>query len=178
MSYNGYEVKRVHAGDFLQGIEVGGFTDASTGIHIPGPRVILNDDRQVVRIASMPDPVQLPAFKMVDRIDRDGKLYREKVAFDYNDPTGRNPSLIDALSLALSVGLIRVVPESEMRERYPHVLANADSESLFERGESKPVDMSVLIGQYHARKDAEKDAEAEALGKLHGADKTHERAAK
>lgn len=110
------------AGAFYQGIHPGGFTDALTGIHVPGPRAEVNEGkkREVIRFIDIPEPIQLPHFKIVVETSDGGKTRKEvEVDFNAND----EQPVHESFQLALSTNVIRLVTDEIMEEKYPETWA-------------------------------------------------------
>lgn len=119
----GLEHHQLVAGSFYQCIQVGGFTDRATGIHIPGPKAILDDStkREVIELTEIPEPVQIPHFKIVVEISDSGKTKKE-VERDFTAID--DMPVCEAFHLALSTGIIRRVPDHVMEEKYPETWAS------------------------------------------------------
>lgn len=143
------EVGAIVPGGFYQGVFPGGFTDAVTGIHVPGPVVNLDKEtkRQVVSISSMPDPVQVPHFKrIIDFKDKDRKVREEvEVTFDRQD----EQPLHEGLVLALNTGNIRYVSEEEMADRYPQAWEEREERKVFDKAGKPARPMLELIEEFH-----------------------------
>lgn len=109
-------------GAFYRGTTPGGFTDVTTGLIIPGPRVILSEDgtRVIDRIGDapgdLPDPIQMPHFRTVNDPD-DKKVALKTVAFDFY--TDKIPKIHDGIEMALGTNLIEMVSDEDMEEFYP-----------------------------------------------------------
>lgn len=156
---SGIVIEQVVPGAFYQGIFPGGFRDALTGIHIPGPIVNLDREtkRQVVSVHSMPDPVQLPHSKEVyDYKDKDRKVRELTVVpFDRQDESPMH----DAFNLALATGIIRRVEDADVQALYPAAWEQRKEKFVFTR-EVAAVPMVDLIAEYNNEK-------------AHGAKKAH-----
>ena len=121
----------LEGGKFYQGVMPGGFTDAQTGIHVPGPKANLDGStkRVVVSLTELPDPIQLPHFKIVNELSEGGKTRKEvEVDFTADD----EQPVHEAFQLALATGIIRMVPDETVEEKYPAAWA-ARSEHLVYR---------------------------------------------
>jgi|GEM_PF-4878758 len=163
-----YHIDRVQPGKFYQAVFAGGWTDAQTGIHVPGPIVETDPcTRKPVRIAYMPPPVQIPHRRTIQRIDDRGKLITEEVAMDYS--TGEHPSVLDGLHLALQCGQIREVAEDELRRRYPDAFAQKRDDSLHDPT-PKAVSMAELLDQFYAAAERLNERAADADAARHEAD--------
>lgn len=142
-------IERIEPGGFYQGVYAGGFTDATTSLHVPGPIVNIDAtrNRQVVSISSLPDPIQIPHKKIVfESKDKDGKVRTEiEVDFDRLD----EQPLHDGLFQALQTGIIRQVPDEDVEELYPNAWAARKSHLVFSR-ESSVQPMSELIEAHEA----------------------------
>lgn len=131
-------------GAFYQGVTPGGFTDASTGMHIPGPKVNLDavNKRQVVSVSDLPDPVQLPHKKEVLEFkDKDRKV-RDKaiVPFDRRDEYPFH----EGFQMALSTGVIAKIEDEDVEKYYPEAWKNRQSEIVY-TNEISVVPMGDLI---------------------------------
>lgn len=145
---SGYSIDRVAPGRWYQGVFAGGFSDAQTGIHVPGPIVELDKDtRKPVRIVHLPDPVQIPHKRVIQRIDERGHVTTEEVAMDYS--TDEHPSALDGLHLALQCGQIREVPAEEMQRRYPDAFADKREDRVYDPT-PKAVSMTELLDQFYS----------------------------
>jgi hypothetical protein len=118
-SRGGIVFDNIEPGAFYQCSQPGGFTDTTTGIHVPGPKVKLDEvnKRQVVGISDLPDPIQMPHKKEVyDYKDKDRKV-REKavVPFDRKDEYPFH----EAFQMALSTGILRKVEDEDVEKFYP-----------------------------------------------------------
>lgn len=105
-------------GKFYQGVTPGGFGDSLTGIHIDGPRAIIDTStkRHIIGLTDLPEPIQLPHFKLVIELSESGKEQKEiEKAFNAAD---ENP-IHEAFALALATGIIRLVTDEEMEAHYP-----------------------------------------------------------
>ena len=118
----GMEISVFIPGAFYQGVTVGGFTDALTGIHIPGPKAVVEGSRRtVVSLTEIPDPIQLPHTKIVIEVIDAGKTRREvEVAFNQSD----TQPMHEGFQNALSTGIIRIIADEDVEERYPNAWAN------------------------------------------------------
>lgn len=155
----GYSVARVHPGGWYAGVFPGGFTDAVTGIHIPGPIVEVDELRRPTKIVSMPAPVQIAHRRTIQRIDDHGKLITEEVAMDYS--TDEHPSVLDGLHLALGCGVIREVSEDELKRRYPDAFADKREDRVYDPT-PKAVSMTELLDQFYAAAERSNDRAADA----------------
>lgn len=123
----------------------GGFTDSRTGIYIPGPVVHVDAarNRQVVRIESLRDPVQLPHKKMVLEYKTEG--VPTEVEVDVN-AHGFTP-MCAGLDLALQTGIIRQVSDEDVEERHPEAWAKRSTHYVFMR-DSSVIPMADLMDAY------------------------------
>ena len=125
------------AGAFYQGLHPGGFTDALTGIHVPGPRAEVDDSnkREIIRFIDIPEPVQLPHYKIILEISEGGKTRKEvEVDFNAND----EQPVHEAFQLALSTEVIRLVSDEEMEEKYPETWAARKDKYVWRDFNTKP----------------------------------------
>ena len=141
-------------GDFYLSNDPGGWTDRITGIKIPGPIVNIDQDtRMIENIESMPDPVQLPHFKMiVNTKDKDRKIQeRSEVPFDRAD---ENP-MHDGLNQALATGIIEHVEDEKVRELYPNAWAKRKAHYVYDDEKKTPRPMGDLISEFHTKRKLE-----------------------
>lgn len=104
----------VDGGDFVTSRQPGHFTDSLTGISIAGPKAILDEvTREVVAFRDIPDPVQLPTFKM----SPDAKDRSEWNAIGFFDADDLN--VHDAIWLAVQTGILVVVPDEVVKASFP-----------------------------------------------------------
>jgi hypothetical protein len=132
-------------GAFYQGVYPGGFSDSLTGIHIPGPKAILDGStkRSVVRLTDLPEPVQLPHYKIVVEVSDSGKT-RKEVESDFN--ANDEQPVHDAFQLGLATGVIRMVPDDEMEEKYPETWAERQERYVWRQHDvTKVVDMAAML---------------------------------
>jgi hypothetical protein len=125
------------AGAFYQGLYPGGFSDSLTGIHIPGPRANVDDSnkREIINFIDIPEPVQLPHFKIVLEVSDGGKTRKEvEVDFNAND----EQPVHEAFQLALSTGVIRLVADEIMEEKYPETWAMRKEKYVWRDFNTKP----------------------------------------
>lgn len=125
------------AGAFYQGLHVGGFTDSLTGIHIPGPKAEIDEGkkREIIRFIDIPEPIQLPHFKVIVEISEGGKSRKEvEVDFNAND----EQPVHEAFQLALSTNVIRLVPDDIMEEKYPETWAMRKEKYVWRDFSTKP----------------------------------------
>ncbi|GAC1334242.1 MAG: hypothetical protein NVSMB14_01280 [Isosphaeraceae bacterium] len=125
----GMEVSVFIPGAYYQGVTVGGFSDALTGYHVPGPKAnVEGSKRQVVSLTDVPDPIQLPHVKIVIEITDAGKTRKEvEVPFNAND----SQPMHEAFQNALSTGLIRIIPDEDVMERYPNAWAKYEEKIVW-----------------------------------------------
>lgn len=158
----GLVFENIEPGSWYQGVFPGGFTDATTSIHVPGPKVHLDtvNKRQVTSVAELPDPIQLPHLKEVYEFkDKDRKV-REKVLapFDRKDDYPYH----EAFQMALSTGIIRKVEDHDVEKYYPKAWANR-REKIVYTSEIASTPMADLIEEREQamlkeRAEAEKEA--------------------
>ena len=144
-------------GDFYISNDPGGWTDRTTGIHVPGPIVDVDKDTRMIEgVHTMPNPVQIPHYKMVvDFKDKDRKIQeRKEVPFDRPDEI----PLHDALNMALSTGIIVRVSDEEMETTYPEAWAERKAHYLYDEEKKTQRPMADMIADYHKAR-AVKDAE-------------------
>lgn len=112
-------------GAFYQCVQPGGFSDSLTGIHVPGAKAILDGStkRTVVGLTEVPDPVQLPHSKIIVEVSEGGKV-RSEVEVDFN--ANDEQPVHEAFQLALATGIMRMVPDEEVEEKYPRAWASRD----------------------------------------------------
>lgn len=127
----GLVFETIQPGAFYQGVLPGGFTDATTSIHIPGPKVALDEvnKRTVTKVTDLPDPVQIPHLKEVYEFkDKDRKI-REKslVPFDRDDEFQYH----QAFQMALSTGIIREVSDEDVQKFYPEAWAKKQDRIVY-----------------------------------------------
>lgn len=104
----------VDGGDFVTSRQPGHFTDPLTGIKIFGPKAIVDEiTREVVEFTDIPDPVQLPTFKM----SPDAKDRSEWNAIGFFDADDLN--VHDAIWLAVQTGILEVVPDEVVKASFP-----------------------------------------------------------
>lgn len=117
-------------GAFYQGVMPGGFTDALTSIHIPGPKAVLGGPtkREVISLTELPEPVQIPHVKLVSEKTEGGKVIKE-VERDFTAPDEQ--PVHEGFMLALASEVIRLVPEEEMQERFPETWANRQEHYVY-----------------------------------------------
>lgn len=170
MPHSDFHIQRIHAGAWLVGQCVGGFTDGLTGFHVPGVKVHTDPTtRQPIAVTDVPSPVQLPTHRLVSVYnERERKYVQIEERYDYADD--RNGDLLDGLNQALAVGLIRIVSDEEMRSKYSALL-DKSREHVVYKNEAPAVDMQALIAQHNALQDAERqvqESERKAQDKLAG----------
>ena len=121
----------VKPGEFYIGVFPGHFTCPITGIIIRGPIVNVGGitGMEILSIASLPDPVQIPHKKHVVIVDKNNKQTESDVDFD---ASGDSP-LHAALNLAVSTGQIRHVPEAEMEKYFPEAYAAREENLVFSK---------------------------------------------
>lgn len=127
---SGMEFEVFENGAFYQGVTPGGFTDAKTGIIIPGPRAVVDDsaNRNIISLTDIPDPIQLPHKKLIMEVTESGKE-RKEVEKDFNS-VDETP-LHDAFQHALATGIIQIVSPETMQERYPEAWAKRQAKIVF-----------------------------------------------
>ncbi|MHB8590787.1 MAG: hypothetical protein ACYDBO_02230 [Vulcanimicrobiaceae bacterium] len=167
-NHGGLIAETLQPGGYYQSTDPGGFTDSTTGLHIPGPKVKVDDERrQVIEVTSLPDPLQVPTHKIsYDMKDR--KLQIE-CAFNRVDET----PIHDGLQMALNTGIIRLIPDEVVKERYPKAWAKRQEKIVFSRDHEKTVPMLDLIEDAEKKLDAarkgNKRAQTEATSAATGA---------
>lgn len=128
---HGLVIEVFQPGAFYQCVEVGGWSDASTGIHIPGAKAIVdpkNKHNEIINFIDVPDPIQLPTHKRVLVTNANGKGQKEMdVDFDAND---ENP-MHQGFLMALQTGIIRIVPQETMEAKYPEAWAKRQEKYLW-----------------------------------------------
>lgn len=147
----GVVFEEIEPGAFYQCIQPGGFTDAVTGIHVPGPKVTLDDTtkRTVVEVSELPNPIQLPHLKEVYEFkDKDRKV-REKVMAPFNRKD--DYPFHEAFQMALSTGIIRKVDDEDVEDYYPEAWANRRERIVYTQ-EVSVTPMADLISQAEKRK--------------------------
>lgn len=118
-------------GAFYWSRQPGGWADASTGIHFPGPIVKIDKvTRQITGVDSMPAPVQLPTHK--ESFSLTNPKEREVCAFDRTD----SEALCEGLNLAMQTCNIEVCPNEIVQELYPKAWAKRQDRIVFKRGTS------------------------------------------
>lgn len=124
-------------GAFYQCNLPGHFTDSLTGIVIPGPKAVVDDSqrRNVLSLTELPEPVQLPHFKLTVEVSDSGKT-RKEIESDFN-ATDEQP-VHEAFQYALATGIIRLVPDEEVEEKYPETWANRDPRIVWQSENTKP----------------------------------------
>src|SRR5579872_7466800 len=136
-------IERIIPGAFYQSVQPGGFTDASTGIHIPGPKVHIDPvTRGVAAVAEMPDPVQIPHLKRTFDL-KDNKLQVD-APFDRVDAEATT----EGLNMALQTGIIRRVSDEEVKELYPAAYAKRNKEIVFNPNGQNVVPMATLVDRF------------------------------
>lgn len=123
-------------GAFYQGIMPGGFSDSLTGLHIPGPKAIIDGPlrRETIALTDLPDPIQIPHTKIVIDLNESGKSRKEiEVPFNEHDET----PLHDAFQLALGTGIIRMVPDDVVEEKYPGAWAKRIEHYVWQTDKAK-----------------------------------------
>lgn len=142
---SGISMQMLVPGAFYQCVQPGGFGCSLTGIHIPGPRAILDGTtkRVITALTDVPEPVQIPHKKLVIEISESGKI-RKEVEKDFNEADEQ--PVHEALQLALATEIIRMVSQEEMQEIYPETWEARD-EHLVWRHEntSKKVPLLELL---------------------------------
>lgn len=148
-NHGGIISETLQPGAFYQSTDPGGFTDSTTGLHIPGPKVKVDDERrQIIEITSLPDPIQLPTHK----ISYDMKDRKLEVECEFNRVD--EAPIHDGLQMALNTGIIRAIPDEVVKERYPKAWAKRQEKIVFSRDHEKVVPMLDLIEAAEAKLDA------------------------
>ncbi len=138
-------------GDFYFSTHPGGWTDRTTGIHVPGPVVNVDKDtRMYESVEAMPNPVQLPHYKIVvDMKDKDRKIQeRKEVPFDRADEV----PLHDGLNMALSTGIISHISDEEMQETYPEAWAARKTHYIYDDETKIQRPMGDMIAEFHKKR--------------------------
>lgn len=137
----GLDFQNIINGGFYICVQPGGITDALTGIHIPGPKAVLDNNtysRQVVKLVEIPEPVQLPHKKVVIEVNETSKQPKE-VLRDFNN--NDEQCVCELFMASLMCGQIRYVTPEEMEEKFPETWANRE-ENLIWRDKSLDPDRS------------------------------------
>jgi hypothetical protein len=122
--------ERLHPGGFYRCVQPGGFTDAGTSIHVPGPKVRVDPDTRVtLEVIELPTPIQLPHFKIAKIFDREKReIIDREVPF-----TRRDEDFVQAgLQAALDAGVIERVAESHVEHVYPDAWAARKEHIVFD----------------------------------------------
>lgn len=152
-NHGGLISETLEPGGFYQSTDPGGWSDSVTGLHIPGPKVTVDQERRtIVAVSELPDPIQIPTHKLsYDLKDRNVEV---ECAFNRADES----PIHDGLQMALNTGIIRQVPDDVVKERYPQAWAKHQDKILFSRDREKVTPMLDLI------EDAEKKMDAARKG--------------
>jgi len=136
-------IERVIPGAFYQSVAPGGFTDAVTGIHIPGPTVHIDPvTRGVAAVAEMPAPVQIPHLKRT--FDLKDNLLQVEAPFNRVDAEATT----EGLNMALQTGIIRRVSDEEVKELYPAAFAARNEKIVYRHDGQTVVPMASLVDQF------------------------------
>ena len=150
------EQPRLNVGAFYRCTQPGNFTDATTGITIPGARVRVEGvDRRVVGIDHMPAPVQIPTHKMsFTYVDKDEKrmAWIEK-DFDAQDKL----PLHEGLYLAVACGVIEELSDEYVHDRFPEAYAARQEKIVFDprAGVRDERPLAELLEKFHVKVAAE-----------------------
>lgn len=143
------ELRRINAlagqelepGAFYTCAVVGGWADVKTGLVFKGPKAIVDPDtREITALADLPEPVQLPHFRMADydsltdagkrRVPAEGRTpipgHPDLVRVAFNEPT--LDEYCNGLNLALRTGTIVRVSDFDVETLHPETWANRATE--------------------------------------------------
>jgi len=126
----GVAVHTLIPGGFYVCKQIGGITDVLTGINIPGPKAEMHQVRKkdVVKLVDMPDPVQLPHFKLMLEFDETDKTPQEvEKKFNAADKTPVHTFFADALA----AGVIVRIPDEMMQRMFPRAWAARETKLVW-----------------------------------------------
>lgn len=158
-NHGGIVYDTIVPGDFYISHDPGGWTDRITGIHIPGSRVRIDPNtRMIEAVESIPDPVQIPHYKMIVNVkDKDRKVQeRTEVPFDRPDEY----PLHDGLNMALSTGIIQHIEDEDVEDLYPNAWAARREHYVYDDEKKVMRPMGDMMDDFHAKR---KSADAEVL---------------
>lgn len=171
----GLEYALLTPGGFYQCVSIGGFTCATTGITIPGGKAVLDgNNRSIVKVVDLPDPVQIPTHRIVRERkvlgDPRSEMVENEIGFTEYD--SHQQGIHEALQLALSTGVIREVDDETLERHYPEALAKRQNKIVWREistREQRPLSELVAEAQermLHERADAERSRqEAQQQGR-------------
>ncbi len=173
--FGGLLFERVTNGCWLHGCQPGGFTDVTTLIHVNGPKVRLDSARQrtIVEVVEMPPPVRLPDKRIISVLkdERNPRGERVNKVIGFTEYDDNQQGVHDALDLACSTGVIKVVDADFVREHYPDTFASNQAEVIFDPRDTNkpPVPMIELVNQFQKAKltvQSSRETAREAAGDL------------
>lgn len=130
-------------GAFYISRQPGGWADANTGIHIPGPIVKIDKiTREVVGIDSMPNPVQMPTHKI--SFLTENKNERGEVPFDRVDAE----ATCEGFNLALQTGNIELISNETVKELFPKAWANRQDKIVHSKSSADTKPLGELLDDF------------------------------
>lgn len=158
--------ERLQDGAWYIGVHPGGFTDSETGIHIPGPKAIVEEHtRKVLDICDIPEPVQIPHARLVvqPKDPTNSRSERVETEIGFTEKDFYEQSIADGLQMALSTGIIRHVPDAEVEKYFPETYAKRQEHFVYAPQRAKEAEESLAdMLSRHMRVEKERDSAKES----------------